>query len=145
MDVLTKPAVTIRQVEFADLPALYPCLVAMRKSSGYRIIPTQDDPFEALYWVYRQMQDERSCLLVAVEDDKIVGLCGGSVTDFHMLADFPHLWEWAWWSEEPRIAASLWRHLKSWAKARGAKGCVYGKSQATSETTCEETLYWRVW
>lgn len=144
---LTTETMMIRQAQVKDLPNLIGCLTQMVEATGYRILPSQRDPFYAMDWLFEKMHNPNSLFLVAESDGEIIGLCGGSIVPFMMLNDFPHLWEWAWWvrDENDGTARKLWAEMKTWAKAQGAKGCHYGKSVVTSETTLEETLYWRVW
>mgnify|MGYP001569346033 CR=1 FL=1 len=85
-------------------------------------------------------------LLVARDGPLLVGLCYGQIVTQPLIPDWPHLMEWALYVKpayrKQRIAHALWGMMKRWAKARGAKGCVYGRTVKRTDKRIVEELLW---
>ena len=147
MDVLAKPTVTIRQAQIQDLPEIVGCLKVFFLETPWGVLRPDPDLIYTAEWLMKL--DSRSQLFVATDDENIIGLCGGTIVDFPMIADLPYLWEWCWWVKKEHrhtdTARRLWSCLTEWAKQNGAKGSVYGKAEAQSVQTFTETLQWRFW
>lgn len=147
----TKRAV-IRVATGDDLDGILDCLMEFAVSMAYRMIPVgaayaeNPRPYMA-WWITRQLATKPTAIFVAEDEGAIVGICAGSIVDFPMVPDFPHLWEWAWYvrPEHASVKMSLWKHLSAWAKRSGAKGSVCGNPESRSSTTMTERLHWRIW
>jgi len=147
MDVLTKPTITIRQAQIQDLPELVICLKQFFLETPWGVLRPDPDLVYVAEWLMKL--DSRSQLFVAQDEGQIIGLCGGTIVDFPMIADLPYLWEWCWWVRadyrQTATAQRLWTCLTEWARQQGAKGCVYGRTTALTAQTFQETLQWRWW
>ena len=137
--------VTIRQAQIQDLPEILGCLKAFWEESPWKVLKPEPDLVYVAEWLMKL--DGRSNLFLAEEDGALVGVCGGTIVEFPMIADLSYLWEWALWvAPEYRHTGTgnrLWGALIDWAKEHGAKGCMRGKAEAVTEKIMREALHWR--
>ena len=143
-----KDVFIIRTLTLDDAPLLMQHARAYWQDTGYRIFQTQCDPVYATEWVYQQCVAKPSLVLLAFHEDELAGWIGGSIVPFPMLPDVPYLWEWLWWIRPPYrdgpLAMRLWRHMRRWAKANGARVLMYGRPEAVSSHEFIETVHWRL-
>lgn len=145
---------TIRHATGEDYEQILDCLMKFARSMAYRMIPSSSEylsnprPYMGA-WITRQFERVPTAMFVAEDDGRLIGICAGSIVDFPLVPDFPHLREWAWWvegeSRTGRTGVALFHALKAWAKKHGARGCVWGEPKEGTETTMTETLHWRIW
>lgn len=147
MSVVLLQPVEIRQASIQDLPEVLGCLKQFYEESPWRVLKPDVDLVYVAEWLMKL--DGRSQLYLAVERGQIVGVCGGTIVDFPMIAELPYLWEWALWVRpDYRMTATgrrLWGTLTEWAKEQGAKGCVRGKAEQIGDGHFREVLQWRWW
>lgn len=145
MSVIALNTVIIRQSQIQDLPEILGCLKAFFEESPWRVLKPELDLVYVAEWLMKL--DGRSNLFLAEEDGQIMGLAGGTIVDFPMIADLPYLWEWALWVKpeyrHTGTARRLWGALTDWAQEHGAKGCMRGKAEQIAEGHFRETLQWR--
>lgn len=148
--MLATEQIVIRHVTGNDLGTTVDLLYDFGFATAYRVIPsdtTRYDPRQYIAgWVIRQLEQKPTAIFVAEEDGRLVGICAGSIVDFPMVPDFPHLWEWAWHVHPGHedLKMKLWKRLVKWAKANGARGANYGEP-ALLNGKLQETLHWRIW
>lgn len=147
MSVVALHPVTIRPARVDDLPEVLVCLREFFLESPWGVLKPDVDAEYIATWLLRLGPESR--LLVAVEQEQMIGLCGGSIVDFPMIADLPYLWEWALWVRpevrQTGIGNKLWGALIEWAKEHGAKGCARGKAEGITNTMMRQTTSWRWW
>ena len=148
MSVVALHPVEIRQAQIQDLPEILGCLKQFYEETPWKVLKPELDLVYVAEWLMKL--GENSTLFLAVEEGQVVGLCGGTIVDFPMIADLPYLWEWALWVRPEHrhtgTARRLWGSLTDWAQEYGAKGCVRGaKTEQVSEQHFRETLQWRWW
>ena len=146
MNTATQP-VTIRAATIEDMPKVVACLWLFFLESPWKAVCPEPDPVYAGGWVLeRLVHDPQSQLFVADSDGEIVGLAGGTVLPWPMLAHRSYLWEWAWWVvpelRQSGVAEQLWTHLTHWAKDRGAAMASRGRVKAMTDGKILETLAW---
>lgn len=141
---------TIRPATIEDMPKVVACLWLFFLESPWKDVRPDPDPIYAGGWVLDKLvHDPKSQLFVAEHDSELVGLCGGSVIPWTMMADCPYLWEWMLWvtpeMRQSGIADELWDVLKKWAKETGATGAVRGHAKGAGPMRIREISYWEFW
>ena len=117
---------TIRLAIMDDLMPCVAMILQMRQDTFWRhIIPELDHGEVAVLLAHRLLTDQKSCLYVAELDGKLIGLCGGEITQHFLSPSVPILHEWAWWVEDAyrhdRVGGRLWRAVCVWGHQRGAR------------------------
>lgn len=146
MTQTTQQAV-IRAARMEDMPKVVACLWLFFLESPWKAVCPEPDPIYAGGWVLEKlMHDPKSQLFVAAQDGELIGVCGGTILDWPMIAHHPYLWEWAWWvTPEHRhsdVAEQLWAQLTAWAKEHGATMAARGRVHALDIGKIRETLIW---
>ena len=146
MSVVALYPVTIRQAQIQDLPELLGCLKQFFEESPWMALKSKVDPVYVAEWLMKL--NHRSTIFLAEQEGIMIGMAGGTIVDFPMIANLPYLWEWALWVRpdyrHTGTANRLWGELTAWAQDNGAKGSVRGrKSVAMTDKVMCETLHWR--
>lgn len=137
----------IRAATLEDMPKVVACLWLFFLESPWKSVCPEPDPVYAGGWVLdRLLHDPKSQLFVAESEGELIGICGGTILPWPMIAHHFYLWEWAWWvtpdTRQSDTAEQLWVQLTGWAKANGAKMAARGRVKARDDGKIVETLVW---
>ena len=138
----------IRPAIIKDLAAIFAMGQALRQESMWGMIPIEPNESYAHVQLLTILQNPKERLVVAVDDEKIVGFAGGLLITHRFMPNAPVMQEWALYLM-PRYRGigygkALWGDLVKWAHDVGAYGAVYGRIRHAHDGRAQEELVWRI-
>ena len=137
--------VRIREAIGLDAPEIVRMLLALKAETIWAKAPSEPEPVQMVMMVLGMLETPEHHLLVAEEEERLVGLLGGQLATYPFLPACPYLLEWAYWVDPlyrgTSLAYRLWGHLRDWAIGQGAWAGFYCEPHGAYE----ERVRWEVW
>ena len=117
---------TIRAATVLDVPSIIDLFCAMREEGFWKHIPVENNtPFMGILLTHRMLTNPYSHVVVAEDDGKIIGFCGGGLQQHFLYPSFNVLTEWGLYLEPEyrggTLGVDLWAALERWAFSAGCR------------------------
>ena len=120
---------TIRRARLSDIPTVARRMIEWRQRWGLEFMDTREGESarltdELVNWLLDHLEGNETPLYLAVEGDKIIGGCGGTMQHLLLPPYYPYVKEWIWWKDDDcpkQVAFDLWKQVEMWGVVNGAR------------------------
>lgn len=111
----------IREWREKDIQAIVTVLEKLRTQSIFgQYRESQSSVKEMTLWVKTLFDDPTLTIHLKVDDqERIIGMCGGKLTESFFPPHATVVSEWCWWGHSKRDMVDVWKSIKTWAKKKG--------------------------